>query len=106
MANANYKLTISPLIDTIFENRIGGKKANPNKLEDTLKNVTITEDGIQVKLKLGGIVASPWSLEVVIENGDEEFQTIPKIIKGKIPGNGPSITDKIFKLKKKPSDPV
>lgn len=106
MANANYKLTISPLIDTVFENRIGGKKANPNKLEGTLKNVTITEDGIHIKLKLGGIVASPWSLEVVVENSDQEFQTIPKIIKGKIPGSGPSVTDKIFQLKKKTSDSV
>lgn len=100
MTNANYKITKSPLIDTIFENRIGGKNANPNKLESTLENVEVSDEGIHIKLRLGGIKDSPWSLEVNVDMDDEEYQTIPKVIKGRIPKRGFSETDKVYKLKR------
>jgi hypothetical protein len=101
MADANYKLTLGPLITTVFQNKIGGKKANPNKLEGEVKNVTVNDGNINIKLQLGGIVGQAWTHHVEVEIGNDTYETIPQNIKGKIPGSGTSNLDKDYKLKKK-----
>jgi hypothetical protein len=100
MATANYKLTIGPLIDTIFKFKIGGKNVNVKKLEGSLKNVSINEDGIEIQVELGGSENAPWSLNVDIEDQEETFKTKPPTIKGKIAKNGGSRFNRTCPLKK------
>lgn len=101
MADANYDLTKSPLIDAIKKIQIGEKQANPNKKKGTVKDVRIVDGEIHFVMELGGIVDSPWSMVIEIEDGDNTFETVPKAIKGKIPNRGTSKTDRMVKLKKK-----
>lgn len=106
MADANYELTLGPLIDTVFKNKIGNRLANPSKLKGTVSNIVIKDGNmININLQLGGIIGQSWTQEVEVEIGNDVFETIPKKIKGKIPGDGTSSLDKDFKLKKK-SDTV
>ncbi len=100
MENADYKLTLSPLIDTVFVLEIGGVYADVDKNEDTLENVHTTAQGIHIRLELGGTVGADWSLEVTVDKDDDTYQTIPKTIKGKISAGGGSWIDRTFPLKK------
>ncbi|QDK82630.1 hypothetical protein EXU85_30085 [Spirosoma sp. KCTC 42546] len=98
MATANYKLTLDPLIDTIFVFEIGGHYVDPDELEGSLDNVFISEAGIRIRLELGGIERQAWNLEVSIENDEETLHTIPEIISGKIGRGGGSWFDRTCPL--------
>ena len=75
MSDANYELTLGPLIDTVFKNKIGGRLANPKKLKGTISNIIIKEGNmININLQLGGIVGQSWTQQVEVEIGNEAGQ--------------------------------
>jgi hypothetical protein len=98
MPKADYTISKSPLVSTIFEISIGQKSGNPNQLSGTVDNIVIAGNKIHVRLRFGGIVDSSWKIVVTVDAGGNKFRTDPKEITGKIDGGGRSIIDKDFTL--------
>lgn len=98
MADANYKLSIGPFIDTIYVLEVGGKFADVDKSEDTLSDIYYNETGIRVRLEVGGVEMQEWTLEVTVVDNGKTFKTIPVQIKGRVGRGGGSIFDRTCPL--------
>jgi hypothetical protein len=101
MRDAHYTLKLGEFIDTVFENRIGHKHADPRTLKSVVEDITLVGNELNLRLRVGGIAGSSWSIEVEIHTEDGIFITTPAIIKGEIANNGTALLDKNFPLKEK-----
>lgn len=94
MADAQYELTTGSLIDTIFVFEIGGQYVNVNKQKGTIQNVFFNNDGIRIRLELGGTIGQKWTLEVSIDDNGKKLTTVPKKIEGAVGAGGGSWFDR------------